>query len=415
MKVTMTLGYGRLHLVQSAQRLANLGVKIRLVIGWIPRNAQGGLVRLASRLCGRDLSAGLEKRRIAYSPNIEIRQMPFLEAVDALVRRILQRLHMPTVGWSVLAWRMWGFFSRRFIAADARIFHVRSGAGQGGAIAKAKRLGLKVLVDHSIAHPLYMEKHLRAEYEKNGVPFDLGISSPFWRLVARDCAEADMVLVNSWFVRDTFLEAGFSSDRIRVVYQGTREDFFSIRAQTPYYDGKRPLRILFTGGFGFRKGGQYILAALAELKKRGVACTMDVVGSYRGSEGLQEKYGARNLPITFHGPVPQDALKAYLSTADIYLFPSLAEGCASSGLEALAAGLCVVATHESGLPVTDGQTGYLVPARDSAAIADRIVFLAAHPEDIRRTGQAAARLIASGYTWAQYVENVEGVYKELLA
>lgn len=412
-RVIFSIGFGRLYLVHSAERLAKQGVKVRLVVGWIPRNAGGALVKLASRFCGRNLEMGFKKRQVVHHERIEVCQQPLVEAVDAVVRRGLRALRLSTTGWATFAWKMWGFFSRRFITKDAQVFHVRSGAGQGGAIAKAKRLGLKVLVDHSIAHPLYMERHLRGEYEKNGTRFDLGISSRFWQLVAKDCEDADIVLVNSFFVRDTFLEAGYAPERLRVVYQGTREDFFGLRGKAPYFDGRRPLRILFTGGFGFRKGAEYILAALEELKKRGVSYTMDVVGSYGGSEVLQAKYHAKDLPIAFHGTVPQDELKSYLSAADVYLFPSLAEGCASSGLEAMAAGICVVATHESGLPIADGETGYLVPGKDSAAIVERIEWLVAHPENIKRVGQSAAKLIAEKYTWPQYAENVKRVYEEL--
>lgn len=43
---------------------------------------------------------------------------------------------------------------------------MRSGSGRGGAIIYAQNKGIKVLVDHSIAHPAYMEKHLRNEFEK---------------------------------------------------------------------------------------------------------------------------------------------------------------------------------------------------------------------------------------------------------
>ena len=258
-----------------------------------------------------------------------------------------------------------------------------------------------------------MEKHLRSEYEKHGATFDLGTSSPFWLMIDKDCREADIVMVNSFFVRDTFLDAGYAPGKLRVVYQGTREDFFSLRTAEPYYNGKHSLRILFTGSFGFRKGGEYILAALKELRNRGIDFTMDVVGSYAGSEGIRQKYDAETLPITFHGPVPQDDLKQFLLRADVYLFPSLAEGCASSGLEAMAAGLCTVATHESGLPITDNETGYLVPSKDSAAIVSRIEWLIAHPEAIERTGRAAAKLIATDYTWAKYAENVKKIYEEM--
>ena len=96
------------------------------------------------------------------------------------------------------------------------------------------------------------------------------------------------------------------------------------------------------------------------------------------------------------------------------VFPSLAEGCASSGMEAMAAGLCVVATYESGLPITDGESGYLVPAKNAQALAERIDWLTQHPSELDRTGRTAARLIREKFTWQQYAANVKNVYEELV-
>ena len=410
--IILSIGNGRLHLVQAAYWIATTPPHIRVIGGWIPTNPNNFLVRLASHIVKRNLSPGF-KKRLVIKGVCEIRTCTSAEIFQEVLRPFCRRLGISGDYGVAFSWGLFGFLSRRYINKRFTVFHVRSGAGQGGAIRKAKRLGLKVLCDHSIAHPEFMEKQLRSECERNGVHFDSIVFSPFWKMVDKDCQEADIVMVNSFFVRDTFLEAGYAPEKIRVVYQGTREDFFSLRSAEPYFDGKRPLRILFTGAFGFRKGGEYILGALKELHNRGISFTMDVVGSYAGSQSIRQKYDAETLPITFHGPVPQDDLKQFLRSADVYLFPSLAEGCASSGLEAMAAGLCTVATHESGLPITDDETGYLVPSKDSAAIISRIEWLIAHPEAIERTGRAAAKLIAADYTWDKYAENVKKIYEEL--
>ena len=258
-----------------------------------------------------------------------------------------------------------------------------------------------------------MEKHLRPEYEKYGAIFDLGTSSPFWRLVAEDCEWADVLLVNSFFVRDTFIEQGYPADKIKVAYLGTRPDFFELRKRRAAEDGV--FRLLFTGGFGFRKGAEYILEALKILKEK-AKCpfTMDVVGDYGSAKEIIAKYEQYNLPITFHGPIPQDDLKQYLSKSDIYVFPSLAEGCACSGMEAMAAGLCVVATHEAGFPIEDGINGCNVPGKDAGAVAEQILQLMEHPAEIDRLGAAAAELIRTKYTWEQYAANVKKIYEELL-
>jgi glycosyltransferase involved in cell wall biosynthesis len=444
MKVMLSLGYGRLHLMSSARFIAAAGCKIRMICGWVPRNPNGLLVRACSKLIGRDLSAGMKKRVIDI-PGVEVCSMPLVDFFDQALRLVDRKLFKGKhkKGISSFSWRVFGWWSRRNLNG-ADVFHVRSGAGQGGAIRKAKALGMKVVCDHSIAHPAFMDTHLRVEYEKNGAMFDLGMDSPFWQQIVKDCEEADVVMVNSFFVKDTFVENGFAPEKIKVVYLGQREDFFGLRQRRFDVSGLmfdagggansnlKPqtsnLKLLFTGGFGFRKGGEYILEALKILKQRGVAFEMDVVGDYSSAGQLISRYEAEldisyastieprasNFKLTFHGPKAQDELKSFLANGDIYVFPSLAEGCAQSGMEAMAAGMCVVATHESGFPIMDGEDGYLVPSKDAKAIADRIMWLMDHPNEIDRVGANAAKLIRQNYTWERYAETVKRMYEELL-
>lgn len=407
-RVILSIGFGRLHLVQSAQRLANLGVKVRLVIGWIPKKADGALVRLASRICGRNLAMGFKKRQVANLANIETRQMPFLEATDALVRIVLKALHISATNWSVVAWRMWGFFSRRFITKDAQIFHVRSGAGQGGAIAKAKRLGLKVLVDHSALHPSKSEQNLKEDYARWGQEIAISPNSGVWKNVLADCRDADIIMVNANHIRDSFIEYGIPPEKLRVVYLGVREDFRYLKIN---YHTRETFKILYTGAFTLLKGAEYVLEALRILRERGVSVHCDVVGSVGIPKSLMFKY--KGLPIVYHGSLPQDELKSFLANADVYLFPSLADGCAQSGMEALTAGLPVVATYQSGLPIVDGESGCIVPMKNAQAIADKIAWLFHNEDERERLGRNAARMMQECYTWTKYAENVKRLYEEL--
>lgn len=431
MSVILSTGHGRLHLVQSAMWLRRSGVDISLLAGWIPKNPEGILVRLASKLTRHNLVPGMKKRQVPELAG-QVITCAFAEMTDECLRILGRIFKLDMRKISVLGWKIFGWQSARKlrgavgklklgVESEERnapaVFHVRSGAGHGGAIATARRLGMKIVVDHSIAHPAYMERELCGEYEKRGVRFDLGISSPFWQMIEEDCRWADKILVNSYFVKDTFVAEGYDPEKIVVAYLGVRPDFFGLRQRGKLKNRveveERKFRFLFTGGFGFRKGGEYILEALKIINaKRPGSFTMDFVGSYEKT--IVDAYVQDNLPIAFHGPIPQDDLKAYLASSDIYVFPSLAEGCASSGMEAMAAGMCVVATHESGFPITDGETGYIVPTKNAQAIADRVLWLMDHPEEIDRVGANAAELISTKYTWEQYAEVVKKMYEDLV-
>ena len=368
-----------------------------MVQGWIPQWWNKWLIGIASKIIGRDLSKSFGKRipKALDGRNHSI-------AVPEFYLWGGKRLGINDI--EVKAAEMFGRMTKSYLK-NQDVFHVRSGSGQGGAIAKARAKGMKIIVDHSIAHPAFMDKSLRNEFEKNGVGFNMGTDSHFWQLVLKDCEEADRLVVNSYFVRDTFVEAGYDKDKIDVVYLGVREDFQSLKKS---YDTDKVFRILYTGSFGFRKGGEYLLKAMEELDKIGFNYELNIVGGYSPDDVLIGKYKPKH--VNFIGQVPQDDLKGYLATSDCYLFPSLCEGCAQSGMEALTAGLPVIATYESGLPITDGETGLLIETANVLAIVEAVKRMASD-ENLRKTlGIDAAKMMREHYTWDVYAKNMLNIY-----
>ena len=388
--------FGPLHLIKSAEFLSQY-VDIEVTQGWIPKWWNKWLIGIASRIVGRDLSKSFGKRiPVALNGRNHSIALPEFYLWSG------KKMHVKDI--ETKAATMFGALSRKYLD-NQQVFHVRSGSGQGGAIQKAKAKGMKVVVDHSIAHPAFMDKQLRKEFEKHGVHFDLGIDSHFWQLVLKDCKEADVLVVNSNFVRDTFIDAGFDSDKIKVVYLGVRQDFQSIKTQ---YESHRTFEILYTGSFGFRKGAEYLLQAMEQLDAMNVDYHLTIVGGYNSDDVLLQKYHPRH--VTFVGQVPQDELRKYLADADCYLFPSLCEGCAQSGMEALAAGLPVVATYESGLPITHEETGLVIETANSQSIVDAVIRLKKDGALRQKIGVAAARMMKANYTWDEYAKNMYQFY-----
>lgn len=406
MRVIISIGHGRLHLLSSAYWIAKAGVSVRLLCGWVPKKPNGLLVRIASRLVGRDLSAGFRKRVLAQ-PNYDVCSCAYAEIVDQILRLFCRAFGISTHCVSSLGWSLWGSQSRFFLK-KADVFHCRSGAGQGGAIKKAKKLGMKVLVDHSALHPAKSEQNLKDDYARWGQEIAIAPNKGVWKNVLKDCRDADVIMVNANHIRDSFVEFGFPSEKLRVVYLGVREDFQSLKGN---YHADGTFKVLFTGAFTLLKGAEYMLQSLQILVARGVPVRYDIVGSVGSPKTLLDKY--KDLPIVYHGAVPQDELKSFLSDADLYLFPSLADGCAQSGMEALTAGLPVVATYQSGLPIVDGETGCVVPMKDAQAIADKIAWLRQNQEVREMLGRNAAEMMRENYTWEKYAENVKRLYEEL--
>jgi glycosyltransferase involved in cell wall biosynthesis len=101
-------------------------------------------------------------------------------------------------------------------------------------------------------------------------------------------------------------------------------------------------------------------------------------------------------------------------TADILAYPSLHEGSALAILEAMASGLPIVTTPNSGSLVRDGIDGFITPLRDIDALAARIEQLYRNPEERRHMGRAACAH-AQDFSWDHYRLRLKGLLDGMLA
>jgi glycosyltransferase involved in cell wall biosynthesis len=175
---------------------------------------------------------------------------------------------------------------------------------------------------------------------------------------------------------------------------------------------RRPARGIVVANLLAYKGHADLVEALALLA---TPPPVDLVGDGPERERLTALVRARGLEdvVGFAGPVP-DA-RPLLADHQFAVLPSHGEGLPNAVLEAMAAGLPVVATSVGGVPdvVTDGVTGILVPPHDPPALAAAIERLAADPGLRARMG-AAARRAAARLTVEDCAARHEVVYRMLL-
>jgi glycosyltransferase involved in cell wall biosynthesis len=103
-----------------------------------------------------------------------------------------------------------------------------------------------------------------------------------------------------------------------------------------------------------------------------------------------------------------------LGQCDVLVLPSYFEGLALVQLEALAAGLPIIATEATGAPdlITDGVEGYIIPTGDGDALRDAMQKFISSPEKAARMSQAA-RHCAERYSWDAYGERWMGILRQL--
>ena len=165
----------------------------------------------------------------------------------------------------------------------------------------------------------------------------------------------------------------------------------------------RPLRLLFVGALSQRKGLADVFAAMHLLQ-----CPRDIELVLLGQMNAPwDFYRAQGVPFTYETPRANDAVLALMATCDALVLPSLVEGRAIVQLEALSRGLPLLVTPNAGGEdlITPGETGWLVPVRDPAALAEKITWLREHRGDLPAL-RAACRARAEKTSWAAYRQHL---------
>ena len=219
-------------------------------------------------------------------------------------------------------------------------------------------------------------------------------------------AAGHRVVANSAAAAAQLRREGVSSTRIAVVPNGIELAGFTVRPPGP---GQV---VTTVANLRRGKGHDVLLRAAAKVLRRhpGVRFLLVGDGPLKGElEGEARVLGiAGSVDFVGH----RDDVSAVLASSDLFAFPSLMEAFPNSVMEAMAAGLPIVATEVGGIPelIANGRNGLLVPAGDSDALAAAIVRLLDERDLASVYGRAARETIASGYSFERMVGAFETLY-----
>lgn len=264
----------------------------------------------------------------------------------------------------------------------------------------ARRRGLRTVLEQTIAPRKIERRILAREFAEYPSWQQLIADDSEQEYCKREAAEwsvAEAIVCGSQFVADEIREAGGPAEKCVVVPYGIDRPSCNKPHNGPRVSnvGDRPLRVLCAGAVGLRKGAPYVLAAARELRGR---------AEFRWVGGIELLPAAAALvedEVELTGAVSFVEMVQHFEWADVFLLASLCEGSAAVIYEALVYGLPVVCTPNCGSVVRDGADGFIIPACDGAAIAERLERLAANSQ-LRAEMSANAVERAMEFTVAEY-------------
>ncbi len=292
---------------------------------------------------------------------------------------------------------------------DYRILHGQ----QGYCLASARRAiadGRVFICDLISQLAETRRRNLTDEYAANGFEFSDSLV-PLLR-AQKAALIADAVFVPSEGTRQSAIEHGVAVERIHVIPYDSPLAGGLLRVPQAQAGQTPRLRLLYVGLVGIQKGLRVLLEAVHRLRQKiGEDVTLTIVGPY--GAGGAALLAERPDWIRYLGLLRGEKIRDVYFTNDLFVFPSLSEGCPLVVIEALAAGLPVITTLAGAAVVQDEVDGLIVPPRNSEALADAIARL--HLDRNRLCAMAqAAREGALARTQRSYPERVERAYDEVL-
>jgi glycosyltransferase involved in cell wall biosynthesis len=260
----------------------------------------------------------------------------------------------------------------------------------------AKQRGLRIALDifiNPVAHRIVeSERQMFPEWE---TPCKLGFHEQEEKVDKR-IALADLLLCPADAVVDGLrYYPSFAEEKAVVVPYGFAGDI--------HPQGIKPLprRVLFGGAATLRKGIHYFARAAELLSRNAKDYEFRVAGP--ATHAIRSRPECRLLK--FLGPLTRSDFLAELEAADMFVLPTLAEGSATVIYESLALGVPVVTTRNAGSVITSGKEGFVVPERDSAALADAIAAIASR-RDLRGAMSIEGIRTAMQYSEAKWGERL---------
>jgi glycosyltransferase involved in cell wall biosynthesis len=237
-------------------------------------------------------------------------------------------------------------------------------------------------------------------YNPDRFKFAHRMLSPIWKRIARS---AFKVVCPSGALEAMILRQE-SSARTMIIPNGLDLEKFCPAEH-------KQKRILVVTRMFERKGVQYLLDALKGFEHD---FEVHIVGDGPYLPVLKGLVDQKNLDVNFWGFLDNqsDAIRELYETSRIFIFPSEAENFPIVLLEAMAAGMAIITTKNTGCAEVVGDAALLVKPRDSIGIRSALEQLTANPDLVKNLGTSARQRLRERFGWSMVAERYVSLYEE---
>jgi len=257
---------------------------------------------------------------------------------------------------------------------------------------------------------------------RRGIPaatYLLGMPDAYDNVTPRQREKADpvmwraarFVLVNASAVGDAHgRERGLPAEKVVVVPNGVPDD----PARALPMGSSTSFTIGTLGRLSRLKGVHHLIAASSRLAVSGVPVHLAIAGDGSEANALRDLAASSGIAdrVRFEGFVPDERAGEFLAGLDVFVLASLTEGLPFTVMEAMRAGLPIVASRVGGVPemIEDGVSGILYDAGDEMALATALERLWRDPELARRLGIASRRRYEERFTLEAMHEGIRQAF-----
>ena len=232
---------------------------------------------------------------------------------------------------------------------------------------------------------------------------------------------SQVVLANANPIRESLIaDDGFAPEKVRVIHNGVDVEKYARarrnRAAMFPEAGEGKLVALTGNMHSDVKGHPWLIAAAPMVTREFPSTGFVLAGDGEQREDFERQVAELGLQKNFYFMGRRDDIPEVLACCDMAVLPSKAEGLPNAVLEYMSAGLPVIASRVGGNAeiVRDGETGLLVPAQDTGALAEAMLQLLRSPDEAARLARNGQEYVRGRFSYERLIAEVDGLYTELL-